>query len=48
VDVVHKRVEEYDYGMEEAAIIARMRATIESNIIVLTPLEPLVLIEMGF
>jgi hypothetical protein len=41
-------VEEDDYGMEEVTIIARTRTTIESTIVVETPLEPPVLIEMGF
>jgi hypothetical protein len=40
-------VEEYDYGAEEAAIIAGTQTTIEYTIIVETPLEPLVLIETG-
>jgi hypothetical protein len=34
--------------MDEDAIIARRRTTIESTIVVETPLEPPVLIEMGF
>jgi hypothetical protein len=48
VDVVHYRVDKDDWRTEEAAIIARTWTTIESIIIVETPLEPPVLIETGF